>query len=273
MTEHPPNYESLKQMAATLDRPVATLIAQDAGADPFYANLPMRELRAHWFKHVWDRLDIKPGAHLRRIHYQLVSQAPPIELPREVNGTWEYINTFNCWAFLGDAASDARYLGLIPFDHIADQRNTATVVGYDGTETPGHVLVSLRPKSPMPMRSSGLIPNPPTKMPTRCSTPRATTSNRWIDTRNTSASRPSVVRGRTESADGYARVSETNGETYRILGRLWRAAEPRHVSRLPLTISNTAAQASRTTIEQRMTNHLGSFRRAHVSFRSPAGTG
>jgi hypothetical protein len=144
MTERAPNYASLKQMAATLGRPVATLLAQAVDSDPFYSGLPMRELRARWFKQLWDRLGIKPGAHLRRIHYQLVSQSPPVELPREVNGTWEYINTFNCWAFLGDAASDARYLGLIPFDHIADQRNAATVVSYAGNETPGSVFVNIR---------------------------------------------------------------------------------------------------------------------------------
>jgi hypothetical protein len=82
------DYETLKRLAAELDRPVTTLLAQDAGSDPFYADLPMRRLRADWFADIWDRLDIKPGAHLRRIHYRLVSTTSPVRLPREVNGTW-----------------------------------------------------------------------------------------------------------------------------------------------------------------------------------------
>jgi hypothetical protein len=143
--ENCPDYEALKEMALSLGRPVYTLIVQDAGADPFYAELPMRELRAHWFKEIWDRLDIQPGAHLRRVHYKLVSQSPLIRLPREVNGTLEYINTFICWQFLGDAASDARYLGLIPCNHIVDQRNAGTEVRYDGDETPARIGVGQDP--------------------------------------------------------------------------------------------------------------------------------
>jgi hypothetical protein len=135
------DYETLKRLAAELDRPVTTLLAQDAGSDPFYADLPMRRLRADWFADIWDRLDIKPGAHLRRIHYRLVSTTSPVRLPREVNGTWTYVNTYNCWQFLGDACSDARYLGLIPIDHISDQRNAGTVVNYTADEHDASVFV------------------------------------------------------------------------------------------------------------------------------------
>ena len=138
------NYDTLKALAERLGRPVASLLVQDASADPFYADLPMRLLRAQWFKEMWDRLDIQPGAHLRRIHYRLVAE--PIQLPRVIR--WKdadsgeqletsiYLNNRNCWIFLGDAATDARYLGLIPIEHIADQRNAETEVNYQPHDSP-----------------------------------------------------------------------------------------------------------------------------------------
>jgi hypothetical protein len=132
------NYDGLKALGEKLGRPVGTLLVQGADADPFYAQLPMRRTRAHWFREIWDRLDIKPGAHLRRIHYRLVAE--PIPLPRVISWkdadtgeqleTSTYANNRNCWVFLGDAASDARYLGLIPIEHIADQRNAETIANY-----------------------------------------------------------------------------------------------------------------------------------------------
>ena len=141
------NYDSLRSLSAELGRPVATLLVQDASADPFYAELPMRLTRAQWFKQIWDRLNIQPGAHLRRIHYRLVSE--PIPLPRVIRWkdaetgeqleTSTYVNNKNCWIFLGDAASDARYLGLIPVEHIADQRNAETVVNYAPVEHPAAI--------------------------------------------------------------------------------------------------------------------------------------
>jgi hypothetical protein len=144
------NYDTLKALGERLCRPVATLLVQDASADPFYADLPMRLLRAQWFKEVWGRLDIRPGAHLRRIHYRLVAE--PIPLPRVIRWrdadsgeqleTSTYLNNRNCWIFLGDAATDARYLGLIPIEHIADQRNAETEVNYQPYEAPAAINLS-----------------------------------------------------------------------------------------------------------------------------------
>jgi hypothetical protein len=142
MTERRLDYEKLKLLAEELNRPVKTLLAQGAESDPFYADLPMRRLRAEWVAKLWKQLDIPPGAHPRRVHYRIISQSRPIKLPREVNGSWEYVNNTNCAIFLGDALSDARYLGLIPIDHIADQRNTPTVVNYNPVEASAGVVVS-----------------------------------------------------------------------------------------------------------------------------------
>jgi hypothetical protein len=135
------DYDALNRMAKTLDRPVSTLIVQDAGADPFYGGMESRRERAEWFAGIWEGYGIQAGAHLRRIHYLLVSQSSPVELPREVNGSKMYVNTYNCWQFLGDAATDARYLGLVPVGHIVDARNAETVVNYDASECDASVGV------------------------------------------------------------------------------------------------------------------------------------
>src|SRR5262245_34361290 len=153
ITRH--DYHSLKDLSKTLGRPVGTLIAQGPDADPFYAGLPMRELRARWFKEVWDRFNVQPGVHLRRLHYLLVSQPSPVRLPREVKGTWDYVNNNNCWVFLNDATSDARYLGLIPFEAIVDQRNAEAEVNYDPIEEGADLYVT----SPQDLASASLSLN------------------------------------------------------------------------------------------------------------------
>ena len=141
------NYGRLKAMAVELERPLSTLIVQDANADPFYADLPSRRLRAEWFAEVWRRFGFGLGTHLRRIHYRLDAQ--PVELPRPIRWTDEagehettiYVNNRSCSIFLSDAASDARYLGLIPVEHIVDNRNAETVVNYQPSEHPAQVNI------------------------------------------------------------------------------------------------------------------------------------
>jgi hypothetical protein len=57
--------------------------------------------------------------HLRRVHYVLVSQDPPVLLP---HGT-PYLNTEACWKVLVQASKPARYLSLVPLDAFVDRRN------------------------------------------------------------------------------------------------------------------------------------------------------
>ena len=66
-------YNDLKQLARDLDRPVSTLIALAPANDPFYVT-PARQTAAAWFARIWKKFRICPGAHIRRIHYVLISQ-------------------------------------------------------------------------------------------------------------------------------------------------------------------------------------------------------
>ena len=105
------DYQSIKALAKASDRPVKDLLALSQVNDPFYAGVGHRAQAADWFGGIWSE-HAGVGAHLRRIHYRLVS--PPegvrILLP---NGR-EYQNTENDWTFLCMAGLAARYLDRIP---------------------------------------------------------------------------------------------------------------------------------------------------------------
>jgi hypothetical protein len=70
----------IKRLAKLYRRPGGTLIAQTTTNDPFHASTPGRLERSQWFADLYRRFEIKPGAHLRRIHYVLVSQSAPIRM-------------------------------------------------------------------------------------------------------------------------------------------------------------------------------------------------
>jgi hypothetical protein len=119
------DYQSIKALAKASDRPVKDLLALSQVNDPFYAGVGHRAQAAHWFGGIWSE-HAGVGAHLRRIHYRLVS--PPegvrILLP---NGR-EYQNTENDWTFLCMAGLAARYLDRIPFDGLIDRRNDEPMI-------------------------------------------------------------------------------------------------------------------------------------------------
>jgi DNA-directed RNA polymerase specialized sigma24 family protein len=118
------DYEGIKAAAKELGRPMSTLIAQAPNTDPFYAGVPFRLEKAEWFAELWNRFGFGRGVHIRRIHYQLVSQA------RGAVRTWagkSYENTAECYAGLGDGSRDARHLDLVPIDAFVDRRNPAAI--------------------------------------------------------------------------------------------------------------------------------------------------
>jgi hypothetical protein len=123
MTSASYDYEGLKALAKELNRPASTLIALASVNDPFYIG-PTRQRDAEWFAEIWNRFGLGSGVHIRRIHYRLVSQSPPVQMP---DGT-TYENTNGCWKALGDAARDARYLGLVPIEAFVDRRNAEPIV-------------------------------------------------------------------------------------------------------------------------------------------------
>jgi hypothetical protein len=115
----PAGYEDILALAKALGRPVPSLLGQNRNSDPFYAGVACRRTGAEWFGRLWRSLAVTPGAHLRRVHYMLVSGDPPPPLP---DGK-PYANTEECWHFLCVAARDARHLGLVDAHAFTDHRN------------------------------------------------------------------------------------------------------------------------------------------------------
>jgi hypothetical protein len=116
------NYESLKELAKTLDRSVETLVAQSIVSDPFYIQ-GARQRAAEWFAALWNELRCGPGTHIRAIHYRLISHVSGYT---DADGR-PYLNTDRCYKNLNQASQDARYRGLVPVEHFDDRRNDAPI--------------------------------------------------------------------------------------------------------------------------------------------------
>jgi hypothetical protein len=118
------DYDYLKQEAKERGVPVGDLMALSPSNDPFYAGTPGDVKLARWFRNLWQRFGYISGVHIRRMHYQIISQDPPVALP---DGT-PYENTERCWDKLNQAAKQARYLGMVKATAFVDRRNPPPTV-------------------------------------------------------------------------------------------------------------------------------------------------
>jgi hypothetical protein len=113
------DYEAIKAMAKQKHMPITELIALAPANDPFYTGTPRDLELGHWFAELWQRFGYRTGVHIRRMHYAIVSQNPPVQFP---NGK-PYENTESCWNELTNAAKAARYLELVDPAAFVDRRN------------------------------------------------------------------------------------------------------------------------------------------------------
>jgi len=118
------DYNSIKAIAKQTGCVIADLLALASNNDPFYVGRPSTVEAAEWFARLWRQFGYGRGVHLRRIHYQIVSQDPPVKRP---DGR-VYENTEQCWDFLNNASKWARYLGLVSPDAFVDRRNPDAIV-------------------------------------------------------------------------------------------------------------------------------------------------
>lgn len=146
------DYNDLKELARATGCRVADLLVLSQGNDPFYAGAPARRQRGEWFAEVWHRFGFRHGAHLRRIHYVLISQEEPLRWP---DGT-PYQNTLGNWSHLIGASLSARYLRLIPDGVLVDRRNPEPIIAarFDGDPEPtvlqGEAELSLSAPAELP---------------------------------------------------------------------------------------------------------------------------
>lgn len=113
------NYSSIKELAKLHKCRVTDLIALAPNNDPFYAGTPGDWAVGEWFSELWQRFGYGYGVHIRRVHYQIISQDTPVLMP---NGL-PYENTETCWNFLSQASKMARYLDLVDPGAFVDRRN------------------------------------------------------------------------------------------------------------------------------------------------------
>jgi hypothetical protein len=75
------DYSTIKQLAKERGVKVTDLIALAPQNDPFYCGQEAQQQAARWFADLWERFGYREGVHIRRIHYQIVSQQPPVTKP------------------------------------------------------------------------------------------------------------------------------------------------------------------------------------------------
>src|SRR3989440_11950133 len=125
------NYEQIKQLARQMGQRVTDLIPLAPQNDPFDIGTPGDWARAEWFAGLWQAFNYTTKVHIRRVHYQIVCQNPPVLMP---NGL-PYENTEGCWNILNLASKAARYLRLVDPGAFNDRRNPDPIV-YASHDTP-----------------------------------------------------------------------------------------------------------------------------------------
>jgi hypothetical protein len=103
------------------------LIVLDDKNDPFYIGGPAAVRDAEWYAELIERFGLHLGAHIRRVHYRIITSGEAITLP---DGQ-PYENTLNCWRTLSDASRCARILGLIDVESMVDRRNNSAIENAD----------------------------------------------------------------------------------------------------------------------------------------------
>jgi len=113
------DYQTIKRFAKEQGVSIKDMIALAPANDPFYTGCKAELAAAKWFSGLWQKFGYGDNVHLRRVHYQTVSQDPPLRKP---DGT-VYENTLNDWGYLCKAGKYARYLDLVSPTAFVDRRN------------------------------------------------------------------------------------------------------------------------------------------------------
>src|SRR5256714_2342063 len=131
------NYEMIKQLAKEMGCKVTDLIPLAPQNDPFYTGTPTDWAVAEWFAQLWQQFGYRDKVHIRRVHYQIVSQRTPVLMPNSK----PYENTSECWDMLNMASKAARYLQLVNPAAFSDRRNDDPVIFAAASASSPHIRV------------------------------------------------------------------------------------------------------------------------------------
>lgn len=154
------NYERIKREAEASGRRVSEYQAMSSTKDPFYFGQPAQRKKAEWCARYYHEMGFDQQGtqvHLRRMHYAFASKKFPLPEAEahargpksKLSGTL-YDNTEECWQYLLCAAQAARYLKLIPFEAIVDNRNAKPTCYIVDEEQPSLETVSYLTLGPHP---------------------------------------------------------------------------------------------------------------------------
>jgi hypothetical protein len=195
------NHTTIKRLADARKVRVGDLVALKEGNDPFLAGRPGRRRWAEWFaEHFRTWQAGRPGevAHLRRIHYWLVSLAEPVLMPVLLTGKHKgqalpYVNDEHSWDRLLEAGKDARYLGLVGLDELEDHRTPPATLYLSrrAVQPSAHLEGGIQGRVVLPWPHLALDEARSAWRPRACwwSAPRRTGAPTWCSTSATSTAR------------------------------------------------------------------------------------
>lgn len=127
--EHPVGVDVLTAAAHALGLTQEDISVLNVKDDPFLCGRPAQIRDANWLKdEIWDRSGWVGGIHPRRAHYTAMGLG--VEVPTNGGGR-KYAsgdNGVRDAKMLYDAASQARYLGLLDPEQFVDRRNSPAVI-------------------------------------------------------------------------------------------------------------------------------------------------
>jgi hypothetical protein len=110
------------------------LIALSPRNDPFLCGAPAQERDAKWFADLWRTHFKGTKIHIRKMHYTTMTAIMPtynIVKMNKKTGKKElverkYEGSKKDWNYMLEASKFARYMGLVPYDAIIDQKNESS---------------------------------------------------------------------------------------------------------------------------------------------------
>jgi hypothetical protein len=144
--------QKICRAAGELGISIDSLVVLSPANDPYTAWRRRRE--AEWFARRFEQL-VPAGAtkHLRGLFYLLVSSPTPTTGPDGKH----FVNDYKRWQSFQSAAKAARWLGLVPFERIIDERNAPPEIYVPGV-TPIATGVSTGTGCEIPPTAEAALP-------------------------------------------------------------------------------------------------------------------